>query len=328
MTDNSKLEVFKIITSRRQTFREVAIEKCGLNAEEVDNNLVFISLYGLFLQKLTQDAVWTHPNKTKLGLALFSNAGEQVNDILTAHSNTCVIEGFIDGGPYDRIRRMAEKDDTTTSTLLDRNKIVTDRYYLYLYLPLNFSIGLMFLERKKGQDIHTPMELLLNEILKSKNNIKVERYIPKTLIDDFKNNGVIDSFTFTDTIVSPVLDENAVEQQENDYDVYVSIKPRTGENYSYNMMEEILDRVGNVTIGLGHFTKSLAQFRTKKARIQKDNEGYNFSVGDDLKIRPSIEIAEEIHDRDNDILKREEAFGMANDLLNQIKNDIYPIQEG
>lgn len=40
-----------------------------------------------------------------------------------------------------------------------------------------------------------------------------------------------------------------------------------------------------------------------------------------------IEIADEIHDRDNDTLKHDEAYAMVNDLLGQIKDDIYPIQE-
>lgn len=116
MADNSKLEIFKLI-SKRYTFREVAISKCGLDEAQENDNQIFNSLYGLFLQKLTQNEVWTN-KRTKLGLVLFSSAGENVNEIFKAHSDACVIEGFIDGGPYDRIRRMAEKDDATM-----RNKI-------------------------------------------------------------------------------------------------------------------------------------------------------------------------------------------------------------
>ena len=40
-----------------------------------------------------------------------------------------------------------------------------------------------------------------------------------------------------------------------------------------------------------------------------------------------IEIADEIHDRDNDTLKHDEAYAMVSDLLGQIRDDIYPIQE-
>lgn len=326
MSDISKLEVFKII-SKRYTFREIAIEKCGLGEAVLDDSQIFNCLYGLFIKKLTHNEVWTHPTKTKLGLVLFTNAGENVNTILTAHSTSFVIEGYIDGGPYDRIRRMSEKDDITTSTLVDRNKIVTDRYYLYLYLPLGSSIGMMFLERKKNQDIHTPILLFLNEVLKVKNNIKCERYVPQTLIDEFKNEGVIDSFTFTDSIVTPNLDGNAVVQQESSYDVSINIKPHTGEMCCYSMLEDALQKIGNIVVSLGNNVKSLAQFTTKKARIRRDSEGYNFLLGDDLKIRPMIEIADEIHDRENDTLKRDEAYGMVNNLLSQIREDIYPIQE-
>ena len=74
MADNSKLEIFKLI-SKHYTFREVAILKCGLDEAQVNDNQIFNSLYGLFLQKLTQNEVWTH-NRTKLGLVLFSSAGE------------------------------------------------------------------------------------------------------------------------------------------------------------------------------------------------------------------------------------------------------------
>lgn len=325
MADNSKLEIFKLI-SRHYTFREVAISKCDIDAEQATDNQIFNSLYELILQKLTQHSVWTNA-RTKLGLVLYSSADENVNEIFKAHSDSCVIEGFIDGGPYDRIHRMSEKDDTTTKTVLDRNKIVTDRYYLYLYLPLDSYIGLMFLERKKGQDIHTPMELFLNEVLKVRNNIIVERYVPQSIIEEFKDEGIIDTFTFTDTIVTPVLDGNTVEQQDGSYDVSVSIKPRGGEVYGYNMLDDVLNTVGNVVVRVGNKVKKLADFRTKKAKIQRENEKYNFSIGKDLKIRPMIEIADEIHDRDHDMLCRDEAYAMVNDLLEQIKDDIYPIRE-
>lgn len=62
MADNSKLEIFKLI-SKRYTFREVAILKCGLDEAQVNDNQIFNSLYELFLQKLTQNEVWTHNRK-------------------------------------------------------------------------------------------------------------------------------------------------------------------------------------------------------------------------------------------------------------------------
>ena len=107
----------------------------------------------------------------------------------------------------------------------------------------------------------------------------------------------------------------------------VSIKPRAGEAFGYDMLQDALNSVGNVIVKFGDNFKSLSQFSSKKARIQRNNVGYNFSIGDDLKIRPMIEIADEIHDRDNDTLMRDEVYSMVNNLLGQIKDDIYPIRE-
>lgn len=89
MADNSKLEIFKLI-SRRYTFREVAILNCSLDEAQENDNQIFNSLYGLFLEKLTKNKVWTH-NRTKLGLVLFPSAGENVNEVFKAHSDACVI---------------------------------------------------------------------------------------------------------------------------------------------------------------------------------------------------------------------------------------------
>lgn len=326
MPNLSKLEVFKLILGRT-TFREVAISKCGLDEAQVTNNQIFNSLCELLLQKLCQNSVWTN-DKTKLGLALFTNAGETVNTVLSPHSESCVIEGYIDGGPYDRIRRMAEKDNTANKTIVGRDKIVTDRYYLYLYMPLGSSIGLLFLEKKKGQDIHTPMGILLNEVLKIRNNIKVERYVPKYLIDEYRTEGIIDSITFSDSMVSPELGDDNIVQQENGYDISISIKSKSGEQQrKFDLLDDLLNCVGNIVVQVGTQFKNLSQFGNKKARIRKNQDSYNFVIGEDMKIRPSVEIEEHVHDREHDILLRAEAYRMTNDLLELIKPDVYPIQE-
>ena len=256
---------------------------------------------------------------------MFSNEGKVVNTILRAHSDSHIIEGFIDGGPYDRLRTMAEKNNATVTTILDRNKIVTDRYYIFLYLPLNSSVGLFFIERKKGQDIHNPMSLFLGETLRIRYKIKIERYIPKALIDNFERDGIIESFTFTDSVTSSVLDENGTMQHENRYDISLSIKPHFEGPCTYKKLKDTLNRF-NITVNIEDTVKKIGDFRTKKARIQKDKEAYNFLIKDSLSIRPTIEIPDDIHDRDHDVLKHEEAYKMALDLLDQIKDDIYLIR--
>ena len=99
----SQLEIYKIILGRK-TVREILKEKATDEDINLNNDNEFSNyLYRKFLCKLTQDTAWKS-NKTKLGLSLFANNEEEINTILKNHSEHSCIEGFIDGGPYDKIK--------------------------------------------------------------------------------------------------------------------------------------------------------------------------------------------------------------------------------
>ena len=115
----SQLEIYKIILGRK-TVRQIIKEKEGIE-RGVNDTILFNSLYSRILTELTQDAAW-HSDRTKVGLSLLSNEGEDVNQILTAYSIQNLIEGYIDGGQYDKIRVAAEMNNVSEKTILGRNK--------------------------------------------------------------------------------------------------------------------------------------------------------------------------------------------------------------
>ena len=125
------------------------------------------------LHAITQDTAW-HTDRTKIGLSLLSNEGEEVNQILTSHSAQNLIEGYIDGGQYDKIRTAAQMNHVSDKTVLGRDKMIASRFYLYLHLPLDSNVGLLFLERKTGQSIKPAIEILLKELLRTNHQIKLE----------------------------------------------------------------------------------------------------------------------------------------------------------
>lgn len=104
--DNSRIEVYKIICGGK-TLREIAIKKKGL-AEDASNTNAVNALFSLLLGKLTAQEIFT-TNHTKVGLTLFHSHNEQPNTILSAHSDSMVIEGYIDGGPYDKVTAHGSK---------------------------------------------------------------------------------------------------------------------------------------------------------------------------------------------------------------------------
>lgn len=324
MATESQLEIYRIVLGRK-TFKEIVREKNNIpaNEERTDENL-FLLLFQNILNKLTQNAAWTS-EKTKLGLALFSNDGEAVNSILSSHAEHFVIEGYIDGGYYDRLRTIAQTNNVADRVKLERDKIVTDRYYIYLYCPLNSRIGLMFLEKKKGLNIHTAVDLFITEVFKTpRYSIKLERFVPQSIINEYKDEGVVDSFTFTDVITTSVVDGQGTEVEEKTYGVTVKITLPENERSGFNVVQQMLQSLGSGSIRLGNSIMCLSEFGKKKGSLQKEKKKYSFEIGDDLRIKPMIPIDDELQDEDNSILKRDDIKMMCNDVLAQIREEVYP----
>lgn len=322
----SQLEIYKIILGKK-TIREIIREKENITSENACSDAdLFKKLYEKLLVKLTNSVAWTS-DKTKLGLALFSNAGEGVNNILTSHFEKNVIEGFIDGGPYDKIRTIAQVSNVTERRKLEKDKMLTDRYYIYLYLPLGSKIGLLLLERKKGQNIHIPIEILLKELFRTskRSGITIERFVPETIIDEYKNGSRVEDFTFTDNITTSVNDEEGTNQEESIYGVSIRITPPTSEQPSYDLFQSVLQSIGNSSIKFGDTIKHLSDFVSKKGGLKKDDKKYTFVIGNDLKIKPMIPIADEYQDSENEVLNRASIKTMCDEVLEQIQDDIYVV---
>lgn len=325
MSVESNLEIYKIILGRK-TFKDVLYEKNDIPVEiGMTNQEIFNILFTNVLNKLTQDAAWTS-EKTKLGLALFTNNVEEANTILTSHSNSNIIEGYIDGGFYDKIRTIAQTRNVSERELLGRDKMVADRYYIYLHCPIGSKVGLLFLERKKGLNIHRAVELFLEECLKTnRSKIKLERYIPQSIIEEYKEGGLVDSFTFTDVMTSSVMDGLGLDPEEKYFGVSVKISLPEGNRPDYNTLQNILSQLGHATIKWGEKVKRLSEFHTKKGSLKKEEKKYTFEIGENLKIRPVIPIDDNMQDEEVSILKRYEIKDMCDEVLNQIRNDVYPI---
>jgi len=324
MATESQLEIYRIVLGKR-TFKEIVREKNNIPTEEemTDENL-FTLLFQNILSKLTQNAAWTS-DRTKLGLALFSNDGEDVNRILSNHSGHFVIEGYIDGGYYDKLRTIAQTNNVATRERLGRDKMVTDRYYIYLYCPIDAKVGIMFLEKKKGLNIHTAVDLFITEVFKTpRYAVKIERFVPQSIINEYKDEGVVDSFTFTDAITTSVIDGQGIELEEKRYGVTIKITLPEDERPEFDVVQQMLQWLGNGAISLGNSVMHLSEFGKKKGSLQKEEKKYSFEVGDDLKIKPMIPIDDELQDEDNSILRRDEIKTMCDEVLAQIMEEVYP----
>ena len=326
MAVESSLEIYKILLGDRN-FEEVIREKNGILVDDKKSQKdLFLLLFKNVLKELTRDKVWTSIH-TKLGLALFSRKGEKVNTILTGHSDCNVIEGYVDGGLYDKMRMVAQTNKVSNREVLGRDKIVTDRYYIYMYFPIGSNVGLLFLERKKGSSIHVAVNAFIRTLLKTQGKqVKIERFVPKTIIEQYRDESVVDSFVFSDYMLTPMLDGNGILKEEKQIKVSIKISLADGDRPNYLSLNNILSKLlAGANFILGDNNKRLADFHNKKGTLKKEEKKYIFSIEDNLKIRPAIPIKDEFQDVEKSILVREKIKEMCDDVLAQIKKEIYPI---
>ena len=321
----SQLEIYKIILGRK-TVRQITREKADADEITINTDIEYSNyLFRKLLNKLTEDAAWTS-DKTKLGLSLFVNEGEDVNTILSNHSEQNCIEGFVNGGPYDKIKTIARTTDVSQREQLGRDKMVTERFYMYLHLPLGSKIGLLLIEKKGSLKISSAVQFLLIELLKThRSAVKFERFVPSSLIEEYKNGSVVDTLTFTDYMTTSVVDEEGEDPIEKQYGISIKITPPNEDKTDFDLVNNMLHALRGASMKLGLVTKRLSEFSRKNGTLKKENKSYSFSLGNDLKIKPIIEIEDRFQDAELGTLKRVDIKSMCDELLGQIRHEIYTV---
>lgn len=116
-------------------------------------------------------------------------------------------------------------------------------------------------------------------------------------------------------------------QIEKRYGVTIKITPPDGDKPEYASLGGLLDVIGEGSMRLGNTIKHLSEFINKKGALKKEQKKYSFSIGDDLKIRPMITVDDELQDEETGSLKRADIKNMCDGILEQIREDVYIIQQ-
>ncbi len=332
MAANNQLDVYKIILKKKNGFNFKTlitsryVEDQGTNHRD---NALFNLLYKAVLEQIAKE-IWKQP-ESKIGLTLFKKRGEKINNILKSHSSAFVIEGFIDGGPYDMIRKLANLSKTKSQNI-KKNNIITDRYYIYMYLPLHSNIGIVFLQSKSNANIRKAIKKFLPEICKTDINkgCKVETYIPSFLKEEFKQGAIVQSLTYSQQFVTEVDTSDETTSREETYNVIIQIQPQN-QVVEFGSINSLLNKIGDMTIKVGRRIKPLSEFEKKKGSLRNDEmkKTSPFTLDDDEKVRPVIILddIETLRIDEDGYFNRTDLKAYCDDLLQQIRADIYPISQ-
>ena len=307
------------------TFRNFAYDHCYEgNEENPSENDLFTSLFQKILT--TFDSQVNTYDSLKKGVSIYHTDDEEANTILTVATNQKIIEGFVDGG-YFGLRRKMSNMDKSEQTEITINKIVTDRYYVYMYFPFTSNVGVLMIEKRGNLTVSKVVCKVLEYVFRNDVGIrcKTERFLPSQIVQEFREGAVIDQMTYSQQVSSAVMGEGVVDVDET-YDVTIQIKPRNNE-YAYNRLEALMAKVNEMRFTVFGRQLSLSEFATKKCKLHSEGSSSHpsFDVEEDT-IRVVKNIPEEFYGEDG-YINRNQIKTFCQNLLRQVSADIYPIAQ-
>jgi len=323
---SNKLDIYTINLNKRVgTFKDCMSKKCRLTEGKPFDSKIFNSFYKMFLNMFGKE-VYCIKDK-KIGITILREGKQKKKEIMTAYSNHYIIEGLISGGPYDTIRRLIKLSDTSKRKLINRNQVVSDTYYMYLYLPLDKRIGILMIQSKENSSIRRIVKPFFEGLFKidGKKSCRLNPFFPNWLIEEFLNGANLHSISFEAENVSSVLSNEDTVVNTETYDIKITLVPKgqtTAVNDSKNLIEWI---ISNGALKLGNAIKSLSSFSKIKGVMKNEEQKKSlpFVIDEEDNIHPVIKLDDYLKADDNGEFEREDLKKFCDGLLDKIKLEIY-----
>lgn len=327
MAVTSQLEVFQIILPSQNTFGDLIQGKFyDEKSPKQTNENKIKKLLEKFYANLVKNNVWEYTEKKK-GLTVFLDKGQKINDVVKCHKEEWVIEGYIDGGRYDMIRKMADKSNKSKGVnSINSTDIVAARYYFYIYAPMDKGLGLLMLEKKNDDQIRDAVKDYVEKLFYWKLKCQVQQYYPKSKIKEFVKGSLVDTLYSVDYF-SPEVglgDDAAIEEQA--YEVTVQVK-KIGGAVAFENVEELEQEIKNLKVSFLGRLLNFNKFRKRKG-IMKNNDTKRQSTFDfenGTSVHPCIELNEEW--LVNGVIDRQRAKAFCDSLKDEVYNEILNIKK-
>lgn len=320
-----QIEIYKIILKGKDddNFGRFIDEKYG-PVKSKSSKDIFQKLFKSLIIGIDKK-VWQSPSN-QMGLTVLSSK-KDIFEIFTPHSGSFIIDGYIDGGHYDMLRKLTKLSDTSNITNIDRDNMVTDRFYVYLYINPLENIGILMVEKKGQLSISSAFSKYIEKFFKINNYrmCKVMRYYPTYLIEEFKKGAIIDSVTCSDKFVKQVYGSNNEVIRNAHYNVSIRITPIDEEDKQgdkNHIIEQLKSMFFSLTGSVNNC--SISNFSKKQGRMKQDNGKIcPFVLDNEDTIKPIVLIDDNFYDPIKGILKRNMIKSFCDEILKKIRSDIY-----
>lgn len=168
------------------TFKDAICLKYNIN-KDTDSSEVFERFAQEFYKSLDIDEFVVPFKEKKKGITIYKKNINQINNTsqiteateeekrVICHKNTNILEGIICGGAFGRPRNARQLKNKNNNKDVNRDDVVTDDYYMYLYLPMDNKTGYLLLQYYPDMTIKNELiRFLISTIKKNKARIKIQ----------------------------------------------------------------------------------------------------------------------------------------------------------
>lgn len=330
MSSEQKLSVYtiklkpehrKIENSNRWLFRNIIQDA---TTSLLNDSYLFVEMFSKFVKALDTPEMFSDETSHKcITINQKDIESEEVNTSVFLHIEKFIIEGKIEGGSFGRRRTKTSTNNKLDKAEVNEKDAITDNIYFMLYCPLHSNKSILLIHSYSDNNIDTIVKKFLKRFLTYNEVFKepqISRFIPKSIISDFKSESTVASLTYATEIPGESLLEEMHKTVGQDYKVSIKITP-TGKEFTISEFEEAIKPIEKTIFGkhlnLGAFTK-----RKGIMRDTTTNKTSPFEI-ETYKIKPVISLSKyiEIKNDESDFDRiKEYCFN----LLEEIKSEIYP----
>lgn len=294
------------------------------NSSSLADSFIIAEVFRRFIAALDTPSMYSDSTSRKCMTANQPNiADPNVNANIILHSRQFVIEGVVEGGSYGRKRNKTSTVDKTIKSDVSERDAITEDFYFFLYCPPQSSKSTLFLQSYSDDTIDSVMKkfwLNFFSFAGAFNQPSIKRFVPISIVEDFKTNATVSSLTFSTDIPGETLLENASIQTTRNFKVTVTIKP-TDEDLTMDEYEQTIEPIQQT-----FFTSlmKLGQFVSKKGKLRDSvtQKTSPFDLGTSFEIQPSILLSKYITiNGDESDFERIKEYCFQ--LLESVKPEIY-----
>lgn len=271
---NPKLEFYRFTLNHKKesfkTFRDFAIEELKAGKNPTDEKVVE-ACFKHFIKSLEGEHAKDDKLKKQITVIKKKSVNKHLDKQPAFKSESNIIYGVINGGPYGRERILSDIENQEDSSVLGQTKSVLLYFYFLLYVPTDHNEG-CFIIHSNGIDesITRLFRSFISHIFKGSNynRVQCESFCPKSFQDEFKKGATLKSMTFKKSFVENIHTTDGISELMQQYDIKIQAVPKN-KNIAITEAVKIKNFLAKKIFGTQNNHKQLNDF--DETKIQTEN---------------------------------------------------------